>query len=347
MRDLSGPPPNPPLRIAVVTDAWHPQVNGVVRTLNSTATELESLGHVVLTIGPDRFPSIPCPTYPEIRLALAPGRRLARLIDEFRPDAIHISTEGPLGLAARNLCVKRRWPFTTSFHTMFPDYVHARLRVPRSWSWEVLRWFHAPSAGVFVATQSIRDTLTARGFQNLVHWGRGVDTTLFHPRPRPPELGNGPVFLSVGRIAVEKNVAAFLELDLPGTKVVVGDGPQRASLEARYPEARFLGAKFGDELAAAFAAADVFVFPSRTDTFGLVMLEALACGTPVAAFPVPGPLDVIADSGAGMLHEDLRTAALKALEIPRAVCRAYAETFSWRSCAEVFATSLVPVYAPA
>lgn len=243
--------------------------------------------------------------------------------------------------------MKRRWPFTTSFHTMFPDYVHARLRVPRSWSWEVLRWFHAPSAGVFVATQSIRDTLTARGFQNLVHWGRGVDTTLFHPRPRPPELGNGPVFLSVGRIAVEKNVAAFLELDLPGTKVVVGDGPQRASLEARYPEARFLGAKFGDELAAAFAAADVFVFPSRTDTFGLVMLEALACGTPVAAFPVPGPLDVIADSGAGMLHEDLRTAALKALEIPRAVCRAYAETFSWRSCAEVFATSLVPVYAPA
>jgi len=290
---------------------------------------------------------VPCPTYPEIRLALAPGRRLTQLLDEFRPDAIHLSTEGPLGWAARNLCMKRGWPFTTSFHTMFPDYVHARFRVPRAWSWELLRLFHAPSSGVFVATRSIREQLLSRGFQNLVPWSRGVDTELFRPRPRPLELGNGPVFLSVGRVAVEKNVSAFLALDLPGTKVVVGDGPQRAQLQARHPEARFLGAKFGDELAAAFAAADVFVFPSRTDTFGLVMVEALACGTPVAAFPVPGPLDVIADSGAGVLSEDLRTAALKALEIPRALCRAYAETFSWRACAEVFASSLVPLSQPA
>ncbi len=321
-----------------------PQVNGVVRTLATVADELRAMGNTVDVIGPDRFRTIAAPTEPSVRLALFPGRRLRRLIDDFRPDAIHIATEGPLGYAARRLCLARRWPFTTAFHTRFPEYLRARLGLPESLTWRLIRRFHAPSAAVLVATPSLRQELTARGFCNVTAWTRGVDLNLF--RPREERAGFGlprPVFLYVGRVAVEKNIEAFLALDLPGSKVVVGDGPARAALEKRFPAAHWLGAKFGEELARAYAEADVFVFPSRTDTFGLVLVEALACGTPVAAYPVPGPLDVIDGAPVGVLDEDLGRAAMAAIALDRAACRAHAEGFSWRRCAEILLERLAPI----
>jgi glycosyltransferase involved in cell wall biosynthesis len=329
-------------RILIVSDAWKPQVNGVVRTLSTLVQELAALGREAVVIGPDRFTTLPCPTYPDIRLSLLPRRRLARLIDEFQPHALHIATEGPLGTAARGLARARGERFTTAFHTRFPEYLQARTGLPTGLSYAWMRRFHSAGEGVMVAADTMRRELAARGFKNIRPWSRGVDLTVFHPRPRTPNAT--PRFLYVGRVAVEKNITAFLDLDLPGEKVVVGDGPLLGRLRAAYPAVEFTGARFGADLADAYAAADVLVFPSLTDTFGLVMVEALACGTPVAGFPVTGPLDVLADApvSVGSLNTDLRQAALEALGADRDACRRYAERFSWRACAESFLGHLVP-----
>ncbi|MBC7800167.1 MAG: glycosyltransferase family 1 protein, partial [Gemmatimonadaceae bacterium] len=299
------------MRILIVSDAWHPQVNGVVRTLSMVMAELQSMGHVVDVVGPDRFRTIAMPTYASIRLALAPGRRLAAIIDAFRPDALHVATEGPLGYAARRWALRRGMAFTTSFHTRFPEYLHARTRAPLSLSYALLRRFHNAGSAMMVATGSLRRELAGRGFQNVRAWTRGVDLTRFQPSPIAELPYPRPVFLYVGRVAVEKNLGAFLRLDLPGTKVVVGDGPQREALAREHPAARFVGERHGAALAEAYASADVFVFPSLTDTFGLVLLEALASGTPIAAHPVTGPADVLegAAPGVGALDHDLQAAA--------------------------------------
>jgi len=333
-----------PLRILIVSDAWFPQVNCVVRTLSIVADHLRACGDTVEVIGPDRFVNLPMPGYAEIRLAVAPGRKLRRLAAAFAPDVVHIATEGPLGWAMRALCRRRGWPFTTAFHTRFPDYLHARTHIPRAWSWAVMRRFHEAGAGTFAATRSLREELAARGFTKLRAWTRGVDLARFRPEPREPWEGLArPVFLYAGRVAVEKNIEAFLALDLPGTKVVVGDGPAREGLRQRFPAAHFTGYRDNGALARSYAGADVFVFPSRTDTFGLVLLEALASGTPVAAFPVTGPRDVITDPRVGALDEDLRAACLRALECDRKACRTHAEAWSWEACAAQFRAALVPI----
>jgi len=332
-------------RVLIVSDAWRPQVNGVVRTLSTVAGELAAMGHAVDVIGPDRFRTVPTPTYPDIPLAVLPGRKLARMIGDFAPDSLHIATEGPLGMAARAWARRRGAAFTTSFHTKFPEYVRARILLPPAWSYAWLRRFHNAGSGMMVATESLRADLAARGFRNIRAWTRGVDLGLFRPEPREDWELPRPLFLYVGRVAVEKNIRAFLDLDLPGSKVVVGDGPQLAQLRRDYPKVHFTGARFAAELARSYAGADVFVFPSLTDTFGLVLLESLACGTPVAAYPVTGPLDVLARTPLriGAVNADLREAALAALEGDRAACRAHAETFSWRACAELFLSHLVPI----
>ncbi len=330
------------MRIALVSDAWLPQVNGVVRTLTTVAREAAAMGHEVLAITPDRFRTLPCPTYPEIRLAVLPGRVVARIIDEADPDHIHIATEGPLGLAARRHCLRRGLAFTTSFHTRFPEYVAARVGVPTRLTYAWLRHFHARASGVMVAAPSIRRELEARGFRNIRPWTRGVDAELFNPALRMdfPEIPR-PIFLMVSRVAVEKNIAAFLELDLPGSKMLVGGGPQLAEMKRRFPDVHFMGHHEGRELARFYASADVFVFPSLTDTFGLVLLEALASGVPVAAFPVTGPMDVLGDAPVGHLDTDLRRAALGCLEIAREPCRTHALKFSWRATAQQFLGNLV------
>jgi glycosyltransferase involved in cell wall biosynthesis len=327
---------NAAARILIVTDAWHPAVNGVVRTIDSLIVELRSLGHEVLVIGTDRFSTLPLPSYPEVRLAWRPGARVAALIEEFTPSVVHIATEGPLGLAARRYCIDRGMAFTTAFHTRFPEYLASRLPVPLAWSYAALRRFHAPSAAVMVATPTLENLLRSRGFQNLRLWTRGVDTSLFRPRDKSFLDAPRPISIYVGRVAVEKSIEAFLALELPGTKYVVGDGPQLAALRRRYPKVRFAGYRHGEELARYYAAADVFVFPSRTDTFGLVLLESLACGVPVAAYPVAGPLDVIGHSDVGCLDEDLGAAVRRAIGIPADRCRAYALAFSWASSARQF-----------
>jgi glycosyltransferase involved in cell wall biosynthesis len=341
-------PPAPSHRILIVTDAWLPQVNGVVRTLSTVADELRAMGHVVDVIGPDRFRTIRCPTYPEIPLALLPRRRLIRMIEAFQPEALHVATEGPLGLAARSWAKRTHFSFTTAFHTRFAEYIKARTGMPVRPIYAWMRRFHGAGQGTMVATQSLRDELTARGFRNIRSWSRGVDLDLFRPRPREDWGLPGPIFIYIGRVAVEKNIGAFLDLDLPGSKVVVGGGPRLASLQREYPNVLFTGPRYGEALARAYASADVFVFPSRTDTFGLVILEALACGTPVAAFPVTGPKDVLsgADGKIGAVNEDLRVAALEALGADRAACRLHAERYSWRACAEVFLSHLVPLMGP-
>jgi glycosyltransferase involved in cell wall biosynthesis len=332
------------VKIALVSDAWAPQVNGVVRTLTALIGELSARGHTVSPITPNLFRTFPCPTYPEIRLAFRPSRRIAELLDAAQPDAIHITTEGPLGIAARRHCVKRGYGFTTAFHTRFPEYVAARFSVPLAWSYTLMRRFHAPSKGVMVATDTVRQELAARGFGNLRRWSRGVDAALYDPALRDDFFGlPRPIFLSVGRVAVEKNFSAFLDLDLPGSKVVIGDGPMIDELRRRHRDAHFLGARVGKELAQLYASADVFVFPSRTDTFGLVLLEALASGLPVAAYPVPGPLDVIGKSGVGVLDEDLKRAALAALNIPRELCREHALRYTWSASADQFVENLWPL----
>jgi 1,2-diacylglycerol 3-alpha-glucosyltransferase/glucuronosyltransferase len=330
------------VKILFITDAWHPQINGVVRTLSTTGRELEKMGHTVGFIGPDQFNTVPLPGYQEIRIAVKPRRKLARLIAEFGPEAIHIATEGPLGWAGRAICRRRGLAFTTSYHTAFPEYLAERGPIPKSLSYAVLRNFHRASTAVMVATPTISRLLTDRGFSNIKRWTRGVDTDLFRPRSKDFLDAPRPISICVGRVAVEKNIEAFLSLNLPGTKYVVGGGPMLATLKRRYPEVRFVGPRDGEELAAYFAAADVFVFPSRTDTFGLVMLEALASGVPVAAFPVPGPLDVIGDSDIGVLDEDLGRAVSRALEIDPARCRDFALAHSWQAAAHQFLSNVHP-----
>ena len=328
------------MRILVATDAWHPQINGVVRTLTMIAEAARALGAEVTFLTPQSFATVALPSYPDLRVALPGPARVAALIEDARPDNIHIATEGPIGLLVRRYCLRRQLPFTTSFHTRFPEYVSARSPIPESWVWAGLRRFHAQSQAVMAATPALADELRGRGFHHVALWPRGVDTDLFHPRAFDLGLPR-PIFLSVGRVAVEKNLEAFLSLDLPGTKVVVGDGPARAELERQYPDAIFLGAMQGDALAKAYAAADVFVFPSRTDTFGLVLLEALASGVPVAAFPVSGPKDVIGDVPVGVLDEDLAAACRGALAISRDVCRDFALAHTWEACARAFIDNIV------
>lgn len=293
-------------------------------------------------ITPDQFKTIPCPTYPEIRLAVLPGAKAAQMIEALRPEAIHISTEGPLGQAVRKHCIRKGYPFTTAYHTRFPEYIHARCRLPLSWSYAHLRKFHNAGSGIMVATQTIEDDLAERGFNNIIRWTRGVDTELFHPRTKEFLDFPRPISVFVGRVAVEKNIEAFLKLGLPGTKMVVGDGPARRHLEMKYPEAKFVGNREGEDLAQHFAASDVFVFPSRTDTFGLVLLEALASGLPVAAYPVPGPLDVVGNTNVGILNEDLEQAVHDALKLDPLECRSFAEAYSWDRSIDQFHNNLVP-----
>ncbi len=330
------------MKILFITDAWHPQINGVVRTLSTTGRELERMGHTVSFIGPDQFNTVALPGYREIRLAIKPRRKLERLISAFQPQAIHIATEGPLGWAGRAICRRKGYAFTTSYHTCFPEYLAERLPVPQSLSYAVLRRFHGASSAVMVATPTLTRLLSERGFGNLKRWTRGVDTELFHPRPKAFLDAPRPISICVGRVAVEKNIEAFLSLDIPGTKYVVGGGPMLAALRKRYPDVRFVGPRDGDELASYFAAADVFVFPSRTDTFGLVILEALASGVPVAAYPVQGPLDVIGESDIGALDEDLARAVDRALKIDPARCRDFALSYSWTAAAHQFLSNVQP-----
>jgi glycosyltransferase involved in cell wall biosynthesis len=331
------------MRILVATDAWYPQVNGVVRTYERLAQELPKLGAEVSFLVPSRFRSLPCPTYPEIRLALVGPRAIARYIDEVRPDFIHIATEGPIGLMTSRYCRKMKRPFTTSYHTRFPEYVSARLPVPESWGYSFQRRFHNAAAAIFVAAPSVEADLKARGFERMMRWTRGVDVDLFRPR-NVRLFGEQPVFLYVGRVAVEKNIKAFLDLDLPGRKVVVGSGPQAAELKRLYPDVLFTGPKEGEELAEAYASADVFVFPSLTDTFGLVLLEALACGVPVAAYPVHGPKDVLTDPEAGVVDADLQAAALKALTLDREAARAQALSYSWENSTREFLDNVLAAH---
>src|ERR1700730_1877621 len=325
------------MRILVATDAWAPQVDGVVKTLTMLAKAAEPLGAEVVFLTPENFRCVPLLIFHDIRLALASARRASQFIAKAAPDAIHVATEGPIGHAVRHYCQKRGLPFTTSFHTRFPEYVSARLPIPASWMWAWLRRFHRPSANIMAATPGLVSELSARGFSNVALWPRGVDTDLFAPQRRTPLDLPRPIFLTVGRLAVEKNTESFLSLDLPGSKVVVADGPLRAELAARFPQAVFLGMKHGEEPASIYAASDVFVFPSRTDTFGLVLLEALASGVPIAAYPVSGPRDVIGDAtDVGVLDWDLRSACVQALTMSPDACRAFALGMPWEESARVF-----------
>jgi len=336
------------VRIVIATDAWAPQVNGVVRTLGAVISELQAMGHEILVIAPNQFMTLPCPSYPEIRLAMTTRFAIGRRIRAFAPDAIHISTEGPIGLATRGYCVDRGLTFTTAYHTQFPDYVAQRTGMPSEWFWTYIRWFHGASSAVLAATPSVAAILESQQVGPVRPWGRGVDLDLFRPDRLPHPAFAGlprPIQLYVGRVAVEKNVGAFLSASVPGTKVVVGDGPARAAFERDWPEVRFLGPLSGDALASAYAGADVFVFPSRTDTFGLVMIEALACGTPVAAYPVTGPIDVL-DVGCASMHDDLDVAIREALGRDRETAAAYGGGFGWRQSAEQFLAALAPLQAP-
>jgi glycosyltransferase involved in cell wall biosynthesis len=327
------------MRILIATDAWHPQVNGVVRTLTALGSELRKLGVALDFLTPDGMRTVALPSYPEIRLAISSPRQIERRIADIRPDVVHIATEGPIGHLVRHHCIRRNRPFTTSFHTRLAEYAAARWPVPEGLTWRWLRWFHNAGCATMAATPSLAAELQRRGFRKVAPWPRGVETELF--RPRPSDLGlRRPVFLSVGRLAVEKNIEAFLSLDLPGTKVVVGNGPARAELTSRFPDAVFLGEKSGDELAAIYAAADVFVFPSRTDTFGLVLLEALSSGVPIAGFPVAATRDVVGDAPVAVLDEDLRKACLQSLTLSRHSCRAYARTMTWEASARRFLANL-------
>lgn len=330
------------MKVMIVTDAWSPQVNGVVRTLSTTRREMEAMGHRVEILSPLEFKTLPCPTYPDIRLSMLPGKAVARRIHEFGPQALHIATEGPLGVAARRYAIKHKVPFTTAYHTRFPEYVRARIGIPLAWTYRFLRWFHGPAHAVMAPTPAVKRDLESFGFDNIVLWSRGVDLEVFRIQESHRLNTEHPIFLYVGRVAVEKNVEAFLQLDLPGSKWVVGDGPALASLRAKFPQAHYLGVLTQTQLAEVYAAADVFVFPSKTDTFGLVLLEAMACGLPIAAYPVTGPIDVLGDeSSAGVMHHDLQVACLEALKLDRRHARAHAERFSWRAATEQFMGHLI------
>ena len=327
------------MKILIVSDAWEPQVNGVVRTLKMTRRELELKGHRTELISPLGFRSLPCPTYPEISLALTTRREVERRIDDIAPDCLHIASEGPLGWLARSIALRRGWPFTTAYHSRFPEYVKARCGVPLAWTYALLRRFHNAATFTLAPTPAIVADLAARGFRGARLWSRGVDQQLFNPAGDREATDQRPVFLYVGRIAIEKQVDEFLRLDLPGEKWVAGEGPERARLQAKFPQARWLGVLDGAALARLYRSADVLVFPSVTDTFGLVMVEAMACGTPVAAFPVPGPIDVVGAAG-GVLHTDLRQACLQALALPREAVRRHAEQFTWSAAAEQMLAAL-------
>jgi glycosyltransferase involved in cell wall biosynthesis len=326
------------IRLLIASDAWHPQINGVVRSLEQMVAHAPAFDAEISLLTPLEFPTLPMPSYPEIRLALASRRAVAKRFKSFAPTHVHIATEGPIGFTTRRICLAHGFPYTTSYHTRFPEYIAARVPIPERWTYRLIRRFHNAGRGIMVATSALESELQQRGFNHLMLWGRGVDTTLFHPeRARNIDLGcTRPVFLYVGRVAVEKNVEKFLSLDLPGSKVVVGDGPAREELSQRYPDTRFLGPLTGEALANVYAAADVFVFPSLTDTFGMVLLEAIASGVPIAAFPTSGPMEIVADSGCGVLDQDLHEAALAALGVSREACRARAEEFSWHESARQF-----------
>lgn len=328
------------MRILIATDAWLPQVNGVVTTLSQVDAALRAAGHEVLFITPQMFRTLPCPTYPEIRLALPTSRKMSALVEGFQPEAIHIATEGPVGHALRWYCLRRGLPFTSAYHTQFPHYLRLRFPVPLALSYGYLRRFHRPAERTLVATEAVRQDLLMRGFQNVVLWNRGVDSQLFRPRSKAFIADARPVAMYVGRVAVEKNLEDFLRLDLPGSKYVVGSGPDLEMLRQRYPQARFVGRQEGEELAAYVAAADVFVFPSRTDTFGLAMLEAMAAGVPVAAYPVMGPLDVVRHGETGYLDDDLGKAVREALKLDPSACLAYARSRTWQACAELLVSYL-------
>jgi glycosyltransferase involved in cell wall biosynthesis len=328
------------MKILIVTDAWRPQTNGVVSTLSHTVDCLRDFGHDVQLITPVGFRTVPCPSYPEIRLAVFPGGKVACAIEAFAPDAVHIATEASLGIAARRYCVRRGLHFTSSYHTQFPQYLRSRLPIPLALSYRWLRHFHGAARACMVSTRTLQTELEQRGFTNVTRWQRGVDTRLFRPRSKQFLDLPRPIAVYVGRVAIEKNIDAFLKMPWAGSKLVVGDGPERARLQASYPDAVFTGYRFGEDLAAHLAAADVFVFPSRTDTFGLVNLEAMACGLPVAAYPVTGPIDVIEDGVTGALEENLARAAHRALRLDPAACRARALRSSWESCTREFASNL-------
>ncbi|MBN9314708.1 MAG: glycosyltransferase family 1 protein [Devosia sp.] len=332
------------LKVLIVTDAWRPQTNGVVRCLDAVGRELMGRGHSVSYLTPEGFWTFPMPTYPEIRLSLVTPMTIAEVIGREAPDCIHIATEGPLGLLARYICLEQGLAFTTSYHTRFPEYVAARMPIPAHWTYGFLRWFHEPAAATLVPTASMQAELAARGFAHTRLWTRGVDHARFAPGEKTEFAGlPGPHLLYVGRVSVEKNVEAFLELDVRGTRIVVGDGPARAELAAKYPDAVFLGLRTGDELSAIYRSADVFVFPSRTDTFGNVMIEALASGLPVAAYPVTGPADILTDPKCGAIDEDLAAAVTRALALDGEAARRHALSFTWASCADIFLDALVPV----
>lgn len=340
------------MRLALVTDAWHPQVNGVVRSLGATVERLRARGWSVAVFEPSMFRAFPCPTYPEIQLAFGCGRELGRLLDRLQPEAIHVATEGPVGWAARGWCLKRGRRYTTSFHTRFPDYVSLRTGLPAAWIWPMMRRFHGPAERTFAVTRSLADELAVRGIHPVHHWPLGVDLAQFHRDVGPDPLMAAlprPIMLNVGRVAVEKNIEAFLDCPIEGSKVVVGEGPALAELMARYPKAYFLGLRHGEALASAYAAADVFVFPSRTDTFGLVNIEALACGVPVAAYPERGPIDILGAEGRGVhggmerigaLHSDLATAIRAALPADRAAAAFEARHYDWERCTDRFVDGL-------
>jgi glycosyltransferase involved in cell wall biosynthesis len=330
------------MRIAILTDAWFPQVNGVVRTLNKTIGVLEQWDHKILCINPQHFRTLPMPTYPDIPLAITPYRKIGGMLDEFAPDAIHISTEGPIGWAGRHYCLKNKFPYTSTYHTRFPEYVRLRAPIPLDLSYALLRHFHGSAVHTMVATASMKRALEARGFHNLEYWSSGVDIDHFQPTENPVFEVQPPIFLYLGRVAVEKNIRDFLHLDLPGTKVVIGDGPARIKLKQEFREVLFLGYRQNGELARLLVSASVMVFPSRTDTFGLVMLEAMASGVPVAAYPVEGPLDVIQNGVNGWIDEDLGVAARKALEVERSSCRKFAEGYSWEACTSQFLSLIQP-----
>lgn len=330
------------MRILIITDAWEPQVNGVVRTIKSTRRELVKLGHTVDILTPLAFKTIPCPTYPDIQLSIFPGSKVVKHIEAYDPHAIHIATEGPLGLAARAWALKNNFPFTTAYHTRFPEYVHARLRIPLKWTYRYLKWFHGPAKAIMAPTHVVKQDLTGAGFSNVVLWSRGVELDIFKPH-KTQRLGTRPpIFLYVGRVAVEKNIEAFLDLDLPGSKWVAGEGPALAALRTQYPKVNFMGVLNQHELAEVYSSADVFVFPSKTDTFGLVLLEAMACGLPVAAYPVTGPLDVIGNAPAGVLNHDLRQACLDALALKREDAVTHAQKYSWATATKQFIDNLHP-----
>jgi glycosyltransferase involved in cell wall biosynthesis len=334
------------MKVVIATDAWHPQINGVVRTYENITEHLRYEGHELSLITPQLFFTVPCPTYSSIRLAVFPQTGINKHLEKNMPDAIHIATEGPIGQATRAWCLKQGFPFTTSFHTRFPEYIRMRFPVPLDLSYAWFRKFHKPAVRTLVATRSQQKNLMDRNFNNIVLWSRGVNTKLFHPRPKLSVNSNHPVFAYVGRVAIEKNVEAFLQLELPGSKLVIGDGPDLKKLASKYPEVRFAGFKTGVELAEHIASSDVFVFPSLTDTYGIVMLEAMACGVPVAAYPVTGPVDVIENGINGYMDQNLGKAALAALEIDPANCVAFARNHTWRQCAEQFLSYLEPVTMP-